>query len=209
MALFDSIRLAAARLSKREKLMVAGMVVAVSGFVIFMVVHLVSKSISSVSARVKNNDRYLRDIIEARSGYEERQLRERQLEGVLSRPVPALRSFLGKLAKEHGVTIREYRDIPAPKLKKGKRTIEEKSMRVYPLKPTLAGLARFLAAIENNRQHFLVVKEVVARRAFDDISLLDEVVVTVSTYFQERPKRGMHKRVLPKRALPRRNARRR
>jgi len=190
-------------------LMVVGMVVAVSSFITFLVVHFVSKSISSMNTRVKNNDRYLREIIEARAGYEERRLRERQLAGVLSRPVPALRSFLGKLAKQNGVTIREYRDIPAPKMKKGKRTIEEKSMRVYPLKPTLVGLAKFLAAIENNRRHFLVVKEVVARRAFDDINLLDDVVITVSTYHQERPKRVRAKRPKTSRARPRRNARRR
>ena len=182
MNVVESLRNNLARLSPRERLMVVGAAVAVFGFAFYLVIYIIGGKADTISARIESNGKYLEEILKARAKYEAHKARQRALEQVLNRARPALRSFLGNLAKRHGLNIREYRDLPSPKLKKGKVQIEERSMRVFPLKPDLKSLTRFLEAIENTQRYFIVIRELRLQRAYDNADLLDNVEVTVSTF---------------------------
>jgi hypothetical protein len=181
MAAFQNLRDSFTRLSSREKLLVAVCVVAICGFLLFLAFHWMGGKLSALSKRVERQDEQLAAILAAQGKYREAEARFRETEAMLKRPAPALRGFLEGIAKSLGLSIQEYKDLPTVVLGR-RKNVEERSIRVYPIKPDLKQIASFMAQIENTREHFLVVKDLRLDRAYDDQNRFQRAEITVATY---------------------------
>jgi hypothetical protein len=186
MALIQNFRDSFARLSTREKLLVGACGAAILSFVLFFTFRTVSKKLSGLAARVETQDGQLAEILKARGKFRRAEAQFRDVEAVLKRPAPALRGFLEGIAKNIGLSIQEYRDLPSALLGRRKE-VKESSIMVYPVKPDLKQLTAFMSAVENTQEHFLVVKDLRLDRAFDDHDKFQRAEVTVATYALAAP----------------------
>jgi hypothetical protein len=181
MTALQNLRGSFARLSTREKMLVGACCAAIVGFVMFLGFRWVGGKLSALSRRVERQEEQLGEILKARGKYRQAETRFREIEAMLRRPAPPLRGFLERIAKAHGLNVQEYRDLPALLLGRRKE-VEERSIKVYPIKPTLKQIANFMRDVENAREHLLVVKEIRVDRAFDDHDRFQVAEITVSAY---------------------------
>jgi hypothetical protein len=164
-------------------MLVGACVVALLGFVLFLVFHTLGGRLSALSKRVDKQDEQLAEIMQSRGKFREAEAQFREVEAMLRRPAPALRGFLENKAKALGINIQEYKDL-APVLLGRKKEVEERAIVAYPVRPDLKQLATFLAQIENTREHFLVIKDLRLDRAFDNHDQFQRAEITVATYSQ-------------------------
>jgi len=166
-----------AKLSPRERVMVAAAGFAVAFFVVWMTSLWMSRGISAREARIEEKTRVLSQVSKLAEGYRLHQAERQLLEARLKGPPVQLLSYISQQGKTLQIEVGDLRPSTTPGELEGLR---EEAVEVNLARVELSRLARFLQSLERN-QGVVRVRRLRLTTRQDDPKLVD-ATFTVSTY---------------------------
>jgi hypothetical protein len=176
---------AVGRLSRRELYMVAGMMVSVIVFAVFLIAWLVSSSLDGVERRIQDKTAKLQTIIDKRTQFEEAKQAQQLSEQRIRRgSTVQLYAIIESLAKQAGVNIGDMQSRPTPP--EANSTILEDKVEVNIPAITIDRLVQLVEDVERKAET-IAVRKLHVKKSFKDPSQL-EVSLTVSNFQLIEPK---------------------
>ncbi len=166
-----------AKLSARERALVAAAALAVALFTIWIVAHQIGSGISAREARIEQKTKVLSQIGKLAEGYRRRQAERQALEARLKGAPVQLISHISQAGATLGIQVNDLRPTGAPAESEGLR---EESVEVNLSRIELQRLAALLQSLERGAGIVKVRRIRVTTRS-DDPALVDATLV-VSTY---------------------------
>jgi general secretion pathway protein M len=166
-----------AKLSPRERVMVAAAAAAVFVFVASLVSLSISSGITSRERRIEEKTRLLAQVSKLAEGWRERQAGRQALEARLRGPQVQLLSYISQQGATYQIDVGDLRPATAPGDLEG---LKEDSVEVNLARVELSKLARFLQALERG-QGVVQVRRLRLTSRNDDQRLVD-ATFTVSAY---------------------------
>jgi general secretion pathway protein M len=171
----------AARLSPRERVLVAAALAAVAAFVLFLVATGFSRAIAARERRIEQKTQMLSQIGRLTQGYRQAQAERQSLETRLRGPPVQLMSFVSQSGSQLGIEVNDLR----PGTPTSSEGLQEENVEVNLARIDLPRLARLLEALERGPGVVRVRKLRVSTRG-DDPALVD-VTLQVSTWQAKGP----------------------
>lgn len=166
-----------AKLSPRERVLVAVAALGVALFAIWLVSFQISRGISAREARIEDKTRVLSQVGKLAEGYRLRQAERQGLEARLKGPPVQLLSFISQTGATLGVEVTDVR----PTASQGELAgLKEEAVEVNLARVDLGRLAKLVQALERGPGVVKVRRLRITTRG-DDPQLVDATVV-VATY---------------------------
>ena len=165
-----------ARLSPRERAMVAAAAAAAAAFVLFLVATQVSRAIGARERRIEAKTQVLSQVGRLTQGYRQAQAERSALEARLRGPPVQLMSLVSQTGAQLGVEVNDLR----PGTPGGGEGVVEESVEVNLARIDLPRLARLVDALERG-PGVVKVRRIRLSTRNDDPSLVDATLL-VATY---------------------------
>jgi hypothetical protein len=178
---FENILAAAQRLSRRERFMLGGVVIAFVFFVGFLVWLWVSSSLSSLERRIADKSKDLQKIIELRAEYDKAKQTQKSIESTIAKARSIqLMGTLEQLARQIGINTADLEMNPRATASNPDSKVDEEKVEVNLKRITIDRLIEFLEKVEE-KSKTIAVRTLHVRKNFQDPSQLD-VGFTVSKF---------------------------
>jgi general secretion pathway protein M len=167
-----------ARMSQRERVMVAAAALAVAAFLVFLVSLAISRGISAREARIQEKTRVLSQVGKLAQGWRAAQSERAELEQRLRGANVPLMTFVSQTGARLGIEVNDLRPSAAPT--DAAAGVVEESVEVSVAKLDLPKLAQLLEALERG-PGVVKVRRLQIRTRTDDPAAVD-VSLLVATY---------------------------
>lgn len=165
------------RLQPRERLLLGVLGGVLVGFLVFLLLHLVSSSLDDIQTKNQENAEVLREIGRNRATFRETERQMRDVERRYATKAPPLQSFLEEKATSRGIEIRDAQD--RPEVQHGKKFVE-RSVQIRLNKVDIRSFVDLMEDVSTSRHPMAVTKLRVRKRLAEPNSF--DVEMTVSAF---------------------------